>query len=75
MVNDLYLKVVELLGELPLELDWLYSVGTILMLLIILLAFLTPFLLIFYFVKRSWLYGVCKIYRLDFYKSLWIIRF
>ena len=53
MVNDLYLKVVELLGELPLELDWLYSVGTILMLLIILLAFLTPFLLIFYFVKRS----------------------
>lgn len=52
MISDLYLKVQELIGVVPLELEWLYSIGTILMLLTILLAFLSPFLIMYYFARR-----------------------
>ena len=52
MVTDLYNKVVELIGVVPIELDWLYPIGTLFMLGVILLAFLTPFLIMYYFVRR-----------------------
>lgn len=52
MITDLYNKVVELIGVVPIDLDWLYSVGTIFMLGVILLAFLIPFLIMYYFVRR-----------------------
>ncbi len=51
MIYDLYSKVVELIGEVPLELDWLYPLGTVFMLGIIFLAFLTPFLIMYHFVR------------------------
>ena len=51
-MQDLYNKVVEIIGVVPLELDWLYSLGTIVMLIAIVLVIISPFLIVYYLARR-----------------------
>ena len=50
---DIYNFVISILGsDLPIELEFLIPIGCILVILIVLLVFISPFLLIFYLCKR-----------------------
>lgn len=44
---DIYNKVVEIIGELPTELEFLYVLGTILLFLIIIFVAVSPFIILY----------------------------
>jgi len=44
---EIYETVVEIIGELPPELSFVYGIATILMFIVVILCVLTPFIILF----------------------------
>lgn len=52
MLTDIYNLVVQILGQVPTEIDYVYPIATLIMFGIIMLAFITPFYILILLAKR-----------------------
>jgi len=51
---EIYETVVEIIGELPPELSFVYGIATILMFIVVILCVLTPFIILFNLMNLKW---------------------